>query len=240
VTEHAAENNAAWCELVCGAHGMPGVFHEHYWLNEALVPRAYPNMVTLSGGRPAAEAQTAKITEAIEGSRPIAWSVKDSFSSLALDSIGFDRLLDAHWIWRPPPTKAAAEPATDTSWSRVTESAELARWEYAWAASPVPPGGRILPDSLARHPDVAVFQALREGHIVGGGIANLAGGVIGLSNLFGMPGESEALWHGAVAAAASVFPGIPLVGYEHGEALAQARAAGFEAMGPVTVWVIWG
>ena len=44
----AAYNNAHWCDTVCRAHGTPGEFHDHLWLNRHRVPRFYPNAVTLS------------------------------------------------------------------------------------------------------------------------------------------------------------------------------------------------
>jgi hypothetical protein len=40
----------------------------------------------------------------------------------------------------------------------------------------------------------------------------------------------------AVTAAASHFPGLPLVGYEHGDDLALALAGGFTALGPLRIW----
>ncbi len=236
-TARAAENNAAWCERVCRAHGIPGVFHEHYWLNAARVPPSYPNMVTLSGSRSAAEAQRVRAAQAVAAAEPFAWSVKDSFGSLALDGLGFDRLFESHWIWSETLPRAE-EPVAGTSWVRVTGAAEWARWESAWAGSPVRAGkGRMFPDSLLGQPAVAVVAALRDGNVVGGALANFACGVVGLSNLFGLPREPEALWGGVVATVAAAFPGIPLVGYEHGLALAHAKAAGFEALSPLTVWV---
>jgi hypothetical protein len=39
-----------------------------------------------------------------------------------------------------------------------------------------------------------------------------------------------------VRAAAALRPGLPIVGYERGEDLAEARQAGFTALGPLRVW----
>ena len=41
----------------------------------------------------------------------------------------------------------------------------------------------------------------------------------------------------AVAAVSARFPGLPLVGYEHGDSLAAARRAGFSPIGPLRVWL---
>jgi hypothetical protein len=39
-----------------------------------------------------------------------------------------------------------------------------------------------------------------------------------------------------IAAAVEMFPGLPLVGYEHGRDLAAAKLAGFETIGPLRIW----
>ena len=36
--------------------------------------------------------------------------------------------------------------------------------------------------------------------------------------------------------AGEIFPGLPLVGYEHGNDLAAAKLAGFETVDPLRVW----
>ncbi|MET8853866.1 hypothetical protein [Amycolatopsis sp. NPDC004625] len=64
-------------------------------------------------------------------------------------------------------------------------------------------------------------------------IAHRGDDVVGLSNFSG-PDES---WPGAVAAVASAFPGLPVVGYEHGNALRLALDHGARALGPLRVWV---
>ena len=57
--------------------------------------------------------------------------------------------------------------------------------------------------------------------------------VVGVSNVFG----DESAWAGCLLVAASHFPGMPLVGYEHGDDLAAARRHGFEPAGPLRVWI---
>lgn len=59
----------------------------------------------------------------------------------------------------------------------------------------------------------------------------------GISNIFVPPGDGERLRAGCVAAAQDAFPGLPLVGYESGQDLAAMRALGFEATGPLRVWL---
>jgi hypothetical protein len=240
-TAHAARNNAAWCDRICRSHGLPGMFHESYWFNTAAAPRLYPNMVTLSEGRPAIAAQMERIERAIgEEGLPATWSIKDSFSSLELGTLGFAPLFEANWIWRQPLTEGE-DPTTDTAWSRITEAVELAQWENAWADACGPDdGGRTFRNSLIGQPGVAIIAASRNGRIAGGAVANLAEGVVGLSNVFGRPEEQEALWPRAVATVCAIFPGMPLVGYEQGAPLMHAKSAGFEALRPLTVWALRG
>lgn len=64
-------------------------------------------------------------------------------------------------------------------------------------------------------------------------VAHRGEGVVGLSNFAG----PAASWPGAVAAVAAAFPGVPVVGYEHGDALDIALAHGAEQLGPLRVWV---
>lgn len=54
----------------------------------------------------------------------------------------------------------------------------------------------------------------------------------GLSNFTGDD------WSGAVAAVSAAFPGLPVVGYEHGDALSAALAWGAEPLGPLRVLLL--
>ena len=95
----------------------------------------------------------------------------------------------------------------------------------AWAA--VDDAGD-LPVPLLDDPDV---RFLSDG--AGGIVANRAGGVIGLSNPSG-----TGLDRAGIAAAAALWPGLPLVGYAWGEELDAMLALGFEPVGPLRVWVV--
>ncbi|RSD22124.1 hypothetical protein [Amycolatopsis eburnea] len=64
-------------------------------------------------------------------------------------------------------------------------------------------------------------------------VAHRGEGVVGLSNFSG----SAAAWPGAVAAVASAFPGVPVVGYEHGDALRVALDHGAQPLGPLRILV---
>jgi hypothetical protein len=59
---------------------------------------------------------------------------------------------------------------------------------------------------------------------------------IAVSNVFKSGIADGPLWAGAVRAVARVRRGLPIVGYERGEDLAEARQAGFTVLGPLRVW----
>jgi hypothetical protein len=87
---------------------------------------------------------------------------------------------------------------------------------------------------------VAFLASCDGGHLVGGGIANRTGPVVGLSNTFGEAASPTRFWANLVAAAQAAFPGLALVGYERGASLHAALAAGFVAVGPLRVWIRHG
>ncbi len=229
--EAAAANNALWCEVVCRAHGRPGELSGSLWLNRAAVPPGYPNVVTLDRSPdPALEA----IRALRDAPLPAGWGVKDSFGVLPLHEAGFRTLFEAEWICRPPELGLPDRAHPDLDWRRIESGEALLDWETAWGESRG--GPRIFPPALVDRADIAIFGAfdgsLEPGNIVAGVIANRTGDVVGLSNLFGRGTEG-----GAIRAVSRAFPGLPLVGYESGDALAVSRALGFRSVGPLRVWV---
>ena len=134
ITALAAHNNALWCDAVCRAHDRLGEFHETLWLTRLGAPRFYPDVVTI-GGVEAAPAQTEAIAALVGSTRRREWSVKDSFESLDLKSLGFEPLFDAEWIaFSGPP------PDVDRSKYRltiVTSTAGLIAWEQSWPGEEV-------------------------------------------------------------------------------------------------------
>jgi hypothetical protein len=60
---------------------------------------------------------------------------------------------------------------------------------------------------------------------------------VGLSNVLAATEEPHQLLSGCVRLACSILPGLPLVGYERDADFLAARAAGFETVHGLTVWV---
>jgi hypothetical protein len=235
----AARNNAEWCDAVCRAHGKAGVFHADIWLNRNAVPRFYPNAGTL--GEPT-QLQLDLIDELVASHLPPGWAVKDSFSMLDLEPRGFRVLFDAEWIYLAVSrVEDVAIARTAERWEIVRSDLVLAQWESAWrrAAGDTSADGIFLPALLANE-DVAVVAGYRDGNIVAGAIANRSDEVVGWSNFFAPASETLDQAAASIAAIARVFPGLPIVGYEHGDALRIAQALGFESIGPLRIWMYSG
>jgi hypothetical protein len=237
----AVANNASWCDAVCRSHGYPGEFTARTWLSPRHELPFYPNAITLDPDATAADTQAAQYPDR-------AYGVKDSFARLDLAPAGLTPLFDAGWIaWDPVPDEQPS--AEGLCWQAVSDAAELARWETAWAADGNV-AGLFRPDLLA-DPACAILGCYRDGALAGGAIAYTAAGVISVSNVFstGRPDETlppgtlkpgplgpGTLWRSTLRAVAALRPGLPVVGYESGEDLAAARDAGGRVLGPLRVW----
>jgi len=153
---------------------------------------------------------------------------KDSFSTIDMSEAGMELLFGASWLHRPPDsTPHATERRT---WSAVTDAAELADWTSRHDTS-----GVLLPGLLAR----AHFRILakrRGDQIVAGAVARLGSGVVDVSNVYGVPGNTVD-WAELARDIQGHFPGGAIVGYERGEDLIGAKQGGFTAVGELRVWV---
>ena len=231
----AARNNAEWCDAVCRAHENPGDFHESLWLSRHPVPRFYPNAVTLAEP---GERQLELIDELIASGLPAGWAVKDSFSMLDLEPRGFQMLFAAEWIHLA--VSALRDIATAVKvdrWEVVRSDRALAQWESAWSRAGGDAGGeRIFEPLLLADRDIVLVAGYRDGQIIAGAIANRSDDVVGWSNFFAPEAERFDCAMASLATIAHIFPGSPIVGYEHGDDLRYARAAGFESLGPLRVW----
>jgi hypothetical protein len=78
---------------------------------------------------------------------------------------------------------------------------------------------------------LAILAGYQAGRIIAGVIANRTGEIV-------VPAQDRTgLRAGCVAAVMEAFPGLPIVGYEMGEELAEFQALGFEGLGPLRVWL---
>lgn len=207
----AADDNAHWCDLVCRSHGVPTATDQQLWVALRRSPEFYPDAVTRAPRLPA-EAVLERVDDGP------GCSVKDSFADLDLGSHGFHELFRAQWIFREPATATTAQ----LPWATVQTAADLADWTRAADLE-----GTIRSE-LLHNEAVRILTADDSG----GAIACRTGDVVGVSNVFG-----RGVWTDIPAAVAAVYPSLPLVGYERGDALEDALAAGFNAIGPLRVWM---
>ena len=214
----AAHNNAAWCDAVTRCWGGRGRFEADLWINPGEAPPFYPNAVTFT------RAET--VPEAIATQRG-AFAVKDSFRALDLAPLGFAPLFDATWIWRDPdPVPRADDRIT---WRIIRDADSLADWEAAWRGDA--PALDLFRPALLGESDHAFIAGSVAERIVAGCVASHAAGVVGISNLFGDANSA------CLAAAMAFAPGLPVVGYESGPELQAMKNLGFQALGPLRVWL---
>jgi hypothetical protein len=222
----AVLDNARWCHLVCASQGIVGRFDDDAWVSARRTPPMYPDAVTLTDDV-ASEALLARID------RTAGCSVKDSFSTLDLSAAGFGVLFDAQWFWRPAGLSPSNE---ELRWERVGRPDDLRAWSFDHGA------GSTFSAALLEEPSVTILAARdRDGTLVAGGVATEADDAIGISNVFAADGAeltfTEA-FAGASAAIADRFPDRPIVGYLSEDLLPAALAAGFEAIGPLRIWLL--
>ncbi|MFF4171913.1 hypothetical protein [Streptomyces sp. NPDC001744] len=212
---------------MCRAHGHPGTFGSRAWTSDRRTPLYYPDAVTLTE-----DADARDVLGAIDRSAPGA-SVKDSFARLDLAAEGFRLLFEARWIHRPAGLPAPVPAAGD--WRPVRTPEQLAAWALAWSGGDAGEAALFHP-RLLDDPDTTVVGGhAPDGRLVGGAVLSASARVTGVSNLFAVDGTDPArVWAGVLAAAPA---GLPVVGYESGDALTDALAAGFEETGPLRVWL---
>jgi hypothetical protein len=210
-TNAAVRNNADWCAAVLRSHDLGFTFSPRVWRSAGPTPPYYPEAVTL---RP--DATPADVLPA--------GAVKDSFATLDLAPHGYTELFTARWIHHP------GQPAGPAKAERVTTAAALSEWQQAWHGDEDEPPDVFRP-ALLDDPSVAVMAVRAGGVLIGGFALNRTGAVAGVSNLFATdPADLPEIW-------AATQHGVPLVGYESGDDLAHARAAGFRTTGRLRVWL---
>lgn len=209
--------NAAWCDGVCRTAGLATRWSADTWSVAQRSPDGYPDAVTLRRGLDVTTVLSG--VELGEGC-----SVKDSFADLDLSPAGFGVLFEATWIRRRASTATAP---LSLSWSEVRTEAELTRWCRRLDVPPLPP-------SLLTRPGLHVLDAADVG---AGFVLSPSSAVVGVVNAIPGSADPKALWSDLVVLAGRLHPGADLVGYEHGADLEHSLGAGFEATGPLRVWM---
>ncbi|MEU5714642.1 hypothetical protein AB0G71_02430 [Streptomyces sp. NPDC020403] len=223
----AARNNAEWCAAMSRSHGVEGEFGPQTWAAPSRTPLYHPDAVTLAPG-----ADGTALAARIDTTRPGA-SVKDSFADLDLTAAGFRLLFDAQWIHRP-----ASAPSTPPglSWTVADDPDALRAWALAWDDGE---GNADLfrPDLLHDPATFVLAGRTADGRVAAGAVASRSRRVVGVSNVFARGGDVDLAWPVVLDALHTLFPALPVVGYEQGDDLAAAVRHGFEPLGPLRVWL---
>ncbi|WP_335934684.1 hypothetical protein [Streptomyces sp. PTD5-9] len=222
----AARNNAEWCAAMSRSHGVAGEFGAQAWAAPSRTPLYYPDAVTLVPDADP-DALAARIDTAAPGA-----SVKDSFADLDLTEAGFQVLFEARWIHRPA---SAPAPVPELSWTVAGDSDTLRAWALAWDDGDG--DADLFRPELLDEPAVFVLSGhSADGRVVAGAVASRGDDVVGISNVFALDGGPDAAWPVVLDAVTRLFPTLPVVGYERGDALASAVRHGFEPVGRLRVW----
>ncbi|GAB3758725.1 hypothetical protein [Microlunatus parietis] len=213
----AIEASRAWYELTYGLHGIRHGVEDGLWIALDPPPPWHSGALTLRPGLSAAW-----VAEQL--GPDFALSVADAYADLDLSRYGFEVLFDATWIHAPAPT---AGPVPD-GWSVIDSAPALAEW------SELHDYRGVLTEPSLRLPDLRVLARRRGTMITAGAVLHRTGPVVAVSNVWSA--EPPSGWAEIMIMAGRLFPGRPMVGYESGRDLADARAAGFVAVGPHRVW----
>ncbi|MEU6841565.1 hypothetical protein ABZ930_06775 [Streptomyces sp. NPDC046716] len=223
----AARNNALWCAAMSRTHGVTGMFTDDAWAAPVRTPPYYPDAVTLAPGADPA-ALVARIDTAAPGA-----TVKDSFGDLDLTGAGFEVLFAARWIHRPA---AAPTPGPAPAWDEVRDPDTLRAWALAWDDGNG--DADVFRAELLDTPGVHVIAGRdTRGRVSAGAVLSEGADAVGVSNVFSRDTEPDTAWRCALAAAHHLCPGLPVVGYEHGDDLTAALRHGFAAVGPLRIWL---
>jgi hypothetical protein len=223
----AARNNAEWCAVMSRSHGLSSEFGPHAWTAPSRTPLYYPDAVTLVPGTDPAPLLTRIDTNASGA------SVKDSFADLDLAPAGFQMLFEAQWIHCP-----ASAPTTSTShtWEVVRDPDSLRAWAIAWGDG-AGNAGLFRPGLLGDAATLVLAERSSDGRVIAGAVVSRSDQVVGISNVFTVDADPDSVWPLVLDAVRQRFPTLPVVGYEHGDALAAAVRHGFEPIGPLRVWL---
>lgn len=224
----AARNNAEWCAAMSRSHGVGSEFGAQAWAAPARTPLYYPDAVTL-----VPDADPVALAARIDTTAPGA-SVKDSFADLDLTEAGFEVLFEAQWIHRP----AGPPPAltSDLVWDVADTPDTLRAWALAWDGAEG--DADLFRPELLDDPATFVLAGWSpDGRVVAGAVASRGDDAVGISNVFALDDAPGTAWPGVLDTVHRRFPGLPVVGYEHGEDLTTAARHGFRPIGPLRIWV---
>jgi hypothetical protein len=225
--EAAALNNAKWCAAVWRSHDLPVEQALGLWVCERETPQYYPNVITVDLGADP-RLQEKFIADLLRSHPSLDVSVKDSFASLDLRTVGMAPLFDARWLVRPARAKGTID--STLRWRRIDDETQLAAWETAWRTAG-PRGPRIFRPPLLLDPHTIVLGGFDERDaIVAGGIAYGAAGALGITNVFGSRQQF-------IQVLSAMRPESGMICYASGNDIRSALQEGFQVLGSLRIWI---
>ncbi len=216
----AIDASIGWYEDITALHGIATRLEGGVWSSVGPPPPLHSSVVAVEPW-----VSVEQVEAALDGRE--GWGYKDSFATLPPPRAA-ELLFAATWIHRdavPAPPGRRRSP-----WHRVHDPEELARWNAGYDTADV-----LLPGLLERG-HFAVLARTDHGEMVAGAVARLGSGAVDLSNVHASDGATVD-WAELADVVGRLYPGRPVVGYEHGGDLDAAVESGFVPVGDLRVWV---
>lgn len=217
----AASNNADLCAAIMAANSLRTERDDLAYVCIDTPLPYYPKIVTLE---PTA---VSELNARVSGHS----GIKDSFSRLDEATLDLRVAFEASWIW-----SGAQSLGMLSQWVRIENPNGLLRWHKAWNGNNEL-DHVIFPPQCLNDPNLFFLARISGTNIEAGCLANLSADVIGMSNIFSTQESDSQLYSEALAAVSSVGGGLPVAGYEQGNDLDCACAAGFQVVGPLRILV---
>lgn len=216
----AIDASIGWYEDITALHGIASRLEDGVWRSVGPPPPLHSSVVAVEPW-----VSVEQLEAALDGHDT--WGYKDSFARLPPRRAA-ELLFTATWIHRD----AAPAPVGrgESRWHRVRDAEELARWNAGSDTAEV-----LLPGLLERG-HFAVLARTEHGETMAGAVARLGSGAVDLSNVHAVEGATVD-WAELADVVGRLFPGRPIVGYEHGDDLEAALQSGFQPVGDLRVWV---
>lgn len=224
----AVLNNSQWCQAVARAFGAESFLTPELWFSPSPLPRFYPNLITVSPT--SKEAAAAKIQELLSLELGDEFGIKDSFSNLNIEQMGFRAAINGQWVYL---ASAVAICQPNTELRTVKTANDLVSWESSWANGSVI-NQRTFCDGLLDEKDL-VF--IHDHNRKRGCVLNRTGDVVGISNVFDAGGDSKSALADCISFAKTRFPDFPIVGWAPVSEENTYVSLGFEAIGSLRVWI---
>jgi ribosomal protein S18 acetylase RimI-like enzyme len=248
--EAAAANLAAWHDCSVRALGFTSASGRWWWTAPTPAPWIYFTAIALRAPRSGRErrAARAELRQHLDDSAGSYEAVCDSFDDLDLEPLGLARRARGLWYERSSDATADADGYGDGQTaglliSRVVGPDELAAFERATcAAFRVPPpvaafdihAPPILADPSMH---VLVARSAETGDVVGGAMAYLSDGVVGIYGVGTVAGHRRAGCATALTnACIAIAPDRPAILQPSAEAASLYRRIGFVEVGRFSHW----